>query len=443
MFPKIVALLFVLPNILLAQHTIKGVFTPAKDYEVVLVYKVTPTISEYINNTTINKDGSFQIQLDATAEPGIYRIVYAVPQEDYNFDVIYNGKEDIELAFNAETGVTFKSSTENKLLASYTKSMSLVTQSITNYFRENKKDTIALNAIFKTQREAQARYEKQANNMMALQFIKANKPYTPKKYEDVKTYSNNLKTHYFDAVDFKNKTLQSSSFLEEKMNNYVFGMSSDKKDETATYKENIDVFCKAMAGAPNTVKRILLVSLWQQMRDLELVIVANYIASNYLIEIAKALKDNELVNDLTLYKNLSLGNKAPDFNINGIKGKTKFSKKLSELNNAKNYILVFWSSGCSHCLNELPKLENYIKTKKTGTIEVVAIGLEDDEKNWKEKIKDFPDFINILGLGKWENKIGDDYGVTETPTYFVLDKDKKIIAKPIDVEAVKLFLDKK
>lgn len=320
--------------------------------------------------------------------------------------------------------------------------MSLVTQSITNYFRENKKDTVALNAIFKTQREAQARYEKQASNTIALQFIKANKPYIPKKYENVKTYSNHLKIHYFDHVDFNNKTLQSSSFLEQRMNNYVFGMSSEGKDKTTTYKENIDVFCNAMKSVPNTVKRILLVSLWQQMRDLNLTIVANYIATDYLIAIAKSLNDSELVNDLTLYKNISIGSKAPDFYIDGIKGKTKIQKKLSELNTAKNYVIVFWSSGCSHCLNEIPKLENYIKTKKAGSIEVVAIGLEDDAENWNEKIKSFPDFIHVLGLGKWGNKIGDDYGVELTPTYFVLDKDKKISAKPHDVEALKMFLNK-
>ena len=61
MLSRIVALLTLLPNVLLAQHTIKGVFTPAKDYKVVLLYKVTPTVSEYITNAEIQKDGSFNI----------------------------------------------------------------------------------------------------------------------------------------------------------------------------------------------------------------------------------------------------------------------------------------------------------------------------------------------------------------------------------------------
>ena len=159
----------------MAQHTIKGVFSPAEDYEVALLYKVTPTVSKYITNSEVKKDGSFQFKLDSTATKGMYRIVYGAPQEDFNFDVIYNTKEDVVLTFNSETGVAFQSSTENKLLASYTSSMSMVTNSISKYFKDQSKDTMALKSIFKTQREAQANYEKLGKGTMALNFIKANK----------------------------------------------------------------------------------------------------------------------------------------------------------------------------------------------------------------------------------------------------------------------------
>ncbi|MFG6685462.1 TlpA family protein disulfide reductase [Mariniflexile sp. HNIBRBA6329] len=439
---RIVALLILLPNVLLAQHTIKGVFTPAKDYKVVLLYKVTPTVSEYITNTEVQKDGSFQFQLDASAEKGIYRIVYAVPQEDYNFDVIYNGKEDVVLAFNSETGVSFKSSTENKLLASYTSSMSAITKSINNYFREGRKDTLALKTIFKTQREAQTRYEKLADNTITLHFIKANRPYIPKKYEDVKTYVKNLKIHYFDNIDFNNKILQSSSFLQERMLNYVFGISTDGKDDITNYKNNIDVFCDAIKTVPANVKRILLTDLWQEMVDLGLEPVANHISNHYLLDVAKLLKDNELVDALIQYTNLSIGHKAPDFSFVVEKDKQKTTKKLSELNSAEKYIVLFWSSTCSHCLDEIPQLQKFLKTRTKEKIKVIAIGLEDDNKIWKEKIKAFPEFIHVLGLGKWENPIGNKYGVTATPTYFLLNKEKRIINKPENFEALKAVLVK-
>ena len=54
--------------------------------------------------------------------------------------------------------------------------------------------------------------------------------------------------------------------------------------------------------------------------------------------------------------------------------------------------------------------------------------------------------IQILSMymvrANGDNSIGNDYGVTATPTYFVLDKDKNIIAKPYDFEALKEYMDK-
>tara|TARA_R110002050_G_scaffold94765_1_gene197037 strand:+ start:16735 stop:18060 length:1326 start_codon:yes stop_codon:yes gene_type:complete len=430
-----------LPSIVFGQHIIKGVFSPAKDYNVALLYKVTPTISEYIAKAEIKEDGSFLFQLDSTATKGIYRLVYAVPQEDYNFDVIYNAKEDIALTFNSETGVKFTASSENKLLASYTNSMSMVTQSIGNYFRQQSKDTTALKAIFKTQRDTQLSFEKAAQGTIALQFIKANKPYIPKKFENVKTYVNNLESHYFDYLDFNNKTLQSSSFLEERMLNYVFGMSSETLEEEANYKKNIDVFCRAMKAVPNKIKRILLVDLWQQMVDLGNESVANYISETYLVDIALALNDQQLVSDLFLFKRVSIGEKAPDFLLEIVKDKKKITKKLSELNGAENYIVLFWSSTCSHCLDEVPRLDTFVKPLDKGKLQVVAIGLEDEPNKWKDLTYSYPEFIHVYGKGKWDNAIGNDYGVTATPTYFILDKDKHIIAKPEDIDALKVFFE--
>jgi len=429
------------PYLLLAQHTIKGVFSPAKDYNIALLYKVTPDISDYVSNAEIQKDGSFEFQLDSTATKGMYRLVYAVPQEDFNFDIIYNGKEDIELTFNSETGVTFKKSSENKLLASYTNSMSMVTQSIGNYFGQQSNDTTALKEIFKTQKNTQLSFENAAKETMALEFIKANKPFIPEKVLDVESYIQKLKSHYFDYVDFNNSTLQSSSFLEEKMLNYVFGMTNDDLDEISNYKANVDVVCTAMKDAPENVKRILLVDLWQQMTDLKLESVANYISENYLMDIAVSLNDQELLHALILYKDISLGNKAPDFSLN-IKVKDELQpKKLSEISIANYYIILFWSSGCTHCLDEVPQLQNFVNTQEKDSIKVIAIGLEDEPTKWNTVIKSYPEFIHVYGKDKWDNEIGNAYGVTGTPTYFILNKKKEIASKPENFDGLKLFFE--
>lgn len=439
MLKRLLALAVLLPSILLAQHTIKGAFSPPEDYKFVLLYKVTPEVSSYINNAEINENGEFEFQLDSTVTKGVYKLVYAIPQEDYNFDVIYNGKEDIELEFNSETGVTFQSSIENTLLASYTNSMSMVTNSIGKFFREEAKDTLALAAIFKTQRETQINYEKAAKGMIALNFIKANTPYIPNNVEDAATYVKHLKTHYFDAVDFNNVTLQSSDFLTERMFNYVFGVSAEDTDEATRYIKNIKTFKTQIKSAPPSIQKRLLTDLWQQMADLNFESVANFIAESALMDLAVSLNDQELLHALILYKNVSLGAKAPDFSIE-IKEKDKLIKKqLSELDLAKTYVLVFWSSSCSHCLEEVPQLQKFIKTKPKELVKVVAIGLESEPYKWKDLTYNYPEFLHVYGEGKWENEIGNAYGVTGTPTYFILNKNKELVAKPEDLEAVKAF----
>ncbi|WP_242203473.1 TlpA family protein disulfide reductase [Aestuariivivens insulae] len=436
---RLAVILLLLPSLLLAQHTISGIFSPAEDYNVVLLYKSTPTVSEYISSAEIEEDGGFQFELDSTVTKGMYKIVYAIPQEDYNFDVIYNAKEDIELTFNSETGVTFEKSFENKLLASYTNSMAMVTQSLGNYYNQQLKDTTALKAIFKTQKETQENFEKAAKDHIVFEFIKANRPYIPEGDIDFKTYVKLLKSHYFDYVDFNNEILQSSSFLEEKMLNYVFGLTSNEKDETANYKDNIDVFCEVLEPTALEIKRILLVDLWQQMVDLNKEQVANYIAETYLMDIAVTLNDQSLLHGLILYKDTSIGSDAPDFLVEGDKGDGKTAKKLSELKGYKNYVIVFWSTTCSHCLEQIPQLSAFFKTTDNEPTKVIAIALEEEDAKWKiEKLK-HPEFIHVYGKGKWDNEIGNSYGVTETPTYFILDKDKKIVAKPEDIDELKTF----
>ena len=427
--------------LVVAQHTINGSFFPAEDYKWVVLYEVTPISSLFIENTEVNEKGEFEFQLDSSVTLGMYKIVYALPQEENNFDIIYNAKEDVKFTFNQETGIEYQSSIENQLVDSYTNSMSLVSQTIGNFFQQQSSDTLALASIFKTQRETQASFEDAAKGTIALHFIKANRPYIPKHFEDIKTYINNLKAHFFDNVDFNNEILQSSNFLIERALNYVFGMSSETEDDTTIYKKNIDAVFLAMKNADPLIKETLLEVLWQQMVDSNFEDVANYIADNYLITLAKALNDKELVDGLILFKSLSLGNIAPDFSMEIKEEDKTIIKHLSNLDTSDNYILVFWSSTCSHCLNEIPQIDAYLKTLEKGKVQVVAIGLEDEPFRWKNESSKYPDFIHVLGLGKWRNEIGNNYNVKATPTYFILDNDKKIISKPYDFDALKKFFE--
>jgi len=102
-------------------------------------------------------------------------------------------------------------------------------------------------------------------------------------------------------------------------------------------------------------------------------------------------------------------------------------------------VLVFWSTGCGHCLREIPILYSYTKNSKN--TKVIAFSLENNDKDWKKHIQKYPKWHNIIGLNKWENPIARTYQIYSTPTYIVLNKDKKIIAKPETLEEVRKIVE--
>ncbi|WP_418638593.1 TlpA family protein disulfide reductase [Winogradskyella sp.] len=428
---KLLILFLVLPLICQAQ-SVKGTFSPAEDFSYAFLYQATPESANYVDRGQLDRTGNFEIQLDSTAKPGIYKIVYAIPPEENNFDFIYDGKENISFNFSQENGVSFTESEENKLWNSYLKSIDMVNQTISNFFAKENSDKKGFKAIFKTLKDTQTGYEELAQGKLVSSFIIANRPYIPTEYEDISTYSKNLKQHYLSQIDFSNYLLQSSSFLIDRVTAYVFNMVENPSN--ATYKAHIDDVAAAINTNDLIIKTSLLEMIWKHFVDQKNHEVANYITTNYLLELAKATENNVLLDMVISFKNTSIGSKAPNFDIT-FNGK---NTNLHQLKGAEHYLLIFWSSTCSHCLSELPKVKEMVANKPN--LKVVAFGLEDDKKSWNNEIKNYPDFIHQIGLGKWDNPVVKTYGVSATPMYFLLDSSKIITEKPYELKDLEILL---
>ena len=107
--------------------------------------------------------------------------------------------------------------------------------------------------------------------------------------------------------------------------------------------------------------------------------------------------------------------------------------KLAEINSEKT-LLIFYASWCPHCQTLLPEIKTFYNNQTDKKLEVIAISLDDKKEDWKKFIIDNNlDWINVSdGLG-WNGKASSDYSIYATPTMFLLDKEKKIIAKPINM----------
>ena len=420
MTQRLLFILLFIPLFSIGQNSISGTFSPAENYKWGLVYRITPTNDRYTTDTKID-EGRFSITMDSSMAPGMYRFVYAVPPEENNFEFIYNGKESIDLSFSETEGLSFISSEENKAWSNYQAEVIPLNYEIAKRYAVNPTDSLTIQSLIARQKEAQMSYEKASENLIAGSFIRASRPYMPASFEKSIDYFQHNKDTYFDAIDVTDPTLQKSRFLLDQCFYYI----EDKED--------IDTVATFLKDASAEYQKSILLNIWQAFVNLEDSEKANYLSRNHLSPLAKELKETALLNMLFTYESLSIGAKAPNFSWIKDDGTDQW---FHELTGSENYILVFWSSSCPHCLQELPKLQKKIQELPKGTYQVVAFGLEDDIYSWKNESLRLPEFLHIPGMGKWDNNVAKVYDISQTPTYFLLDADKKIIAKPDELDGL-------
>lgn len=409
------------------QNSISGNFSPTNDFKWLIAYEQTPTAQNYIADTAV-KNGYFKLELPATAQQGIYRLVYAVPQDEFYIDVIYNKKEDIEFNFNLQEGVTFIKSKENLLYFNYFNKISEVENELVNFYQSGKTSENEFLELCETLLDTQNRFEAIDPESIAHQFITANKPYIPDNYESVETYLQHKKATYFEHLNVDNPTLQASGFITDKINNYVFSALSPsiatQLEMENEIKENLAVANKELKATSIAYQLAIFNKMWNTAQDNNQSAVADFVYKSYLKGLALENGNSALIDEIEATSRLRLGATSPE--ITWQKDGTEHI--LSDLKGAENYVLIFWSSTCSHCLKEVPLLHKELKNYPN--VKVLAIGLEDDNTNWKKEAASLPGFEHALALGKWESEYVKLFAIDKTPTYFILDAEKRFISKP-------------
>jgi thiol-disulfide isomerase/thioredoxin len=421
----------------------------------IILYKLEGTKQVFINNTTIKSDsievnglkeaiGTFEFTIPKNSKPGTYRVNYRLEGEGF-VDFIYN-KENVSFIFNPdypEQSITFSESSENKLYRNYIETVSIAQQKL---------DSIQVAVLQSPGLNLETEYLKAKKNVDSLQnkYTKASKDKyifplvtanpihnPPAILTSIDAYMSNLKDTYFNNISFSNKTLINSSFLTNKMLEYVFyiNYSEDKNTQQNLFKQSVDTVLSKIKSQP--YKKDVIEFLIQQFEVSKNLDVIDYLFEKYYNKLPKTLQNQKFKSEKIALFAAEVGRIAPDFSWKE-KGKTL---KLSTLNDAEKYVLVFWSTSCSHCLREIPELHSYMKDKKN--IKVISFALEKEAFVWENYSKtNLFGWHNVLGLNKWENKVSKTYQVYSTPSYFVLDKNKKIIAKPDEIKDVKALFDK-
>ena len=120
---------------------------------------------------------------------------------------------------------------------------------------------------------------------------------------------------------------------------------------------------------------------------------------------------------------------APDFTLNDPEGNPV---TLSSLRG--QYVIVdFWASWCKPCRAGVPDMKKlYAKYHPKG-LEIIGVSDDSDHDAWKKAIEqDQTPWIHVVDEFPVENKparVGSLWGVHYIPSYFLLDKEGKIIGK--------------
>lgn len=455
MIKNIFAFVLLISSIAHAQHTVKGAISPKLKTDWVILYKIEGTKQVFVNNTTLKTDSilisgkkqavsSFKIKLPSSAKPGAYRATYKLEGNGF-VDFFYN-KENISFIFNPEypqESIAFTKSTENTFYKNYIRDITYVQQQLDSIQIAVLQDpTLELGDYYKEAYKkvnaVQNKYVKDSKDKFVAPFIKAsarNNP--PEILTSVNDYLSNIKNTFFNQLDFSNKTLINSSFLTNRIMDYVFyiNYSDDEVQQQILYKKSIETVLSKIKNA--SYKRDIIEFLIEQFEASKNLEIIDYLFENHYNKLPKILQNAKFKDEKQALFAAEIGRIAPDFSWN----ENGRNLKLSTLNDAENYVLVFWSTSCSHCLKEIPMLHTYMKNKPN--MKVIAFALENDAFVWETyKKNNLFGWHNVLGLKKWENKTAKTYQVYSTPTYLILDKNKKIIGKPNEIKDVKEFIEK-
>lgn len=136
-------------------------------------------------------------------------------------------------------------------------------------------------------------------------------------------------------------------------------------------------------------------------------------------------------------KPLLLGQVAPDVRMTRPDGRQVNLHSV----NAPLTILYFWDSECGHCKTNTPKLVKLYGKIKSNGVEVFAVNTETETESWVNYInQNYPQWINVQDRTN-SSGFRDKYDIWSTPLVFLLDKDKKILAKKVTIEQLEEIIN--
>ena len=256
------------------------------------------------------------------------------------------------------------------------------------------------------------------------------------------------KKHFWDNIDFSDERMLRTPIFFNKMEQYL-----DKL--TAKHPDSINISADILVEKSRANNEIFqyvvsyITSNYERSKIMGMDAVFVHMVENYYITHQCDWVDStQLVKIADRAQKIApnlIGRKASKFH--DAYGRPFMKDPLGIIHTLEeikaNYtVLVFFGPTCGHCKKEMPKIKHDVDSLiLVGyDIKTFAVATEFDKKEWKKFINDQKtgDWINVADINHDDegNPVAssdwrDKYDIYSTPVIYLLDKEKKIIAKRI------------
>jgi Domain of unknown function (DUF5106)/AhpC/TSA family len=389
---------------------------------------------------------------------GIYFIVS--PKKEILFELLIDQQQQFSISADTlqlPASIVFTGSPENKTFMEYTSFMNshgkeLASLQTSLSVAKTKKDSATIkqrigvvNEEVKTERESIQ--NKDPNSLLATLLRALRDPIVPPVPDlpngrpDSTFAYRYYKAHYWDNFSFTDDRLIRTPIFEPKLDRYYKDLVSPEPDSLNREIDHMLLFSRTN----KEMFKFLLVYFTQKYINPEFMgqdavfihIFEKYIntgQADFFTEKYRKFVDDRAY---SIMANL-IGQPAANLEMTDTSGKIK---SLYEV--PANFIVVcFWDPTCSHCKETIPKLDSMFQAKwKYQGVQVFAVMVDGGQDNWLNFIRshNLGDWINVYQTTAQHDAVvaagrpdyRQLYDVYQTPVLYLLDKEKRIIAKKL------------
>ncbi len=442
----------------------------ANDHEIIInidnYEQDTLIVGYYFGKQTLVQDtllkrpkGDFILTGEESLEAGVYLLLLKPDNQIVQFLVDYD-EQHFSIAFDAkdQSVIEYKGSKENQLFNDYIQFLGERRKMREPLVEKKQEENISEAELEKLNAQIEVLDKEVTDRQLAIMadhpntitalMIKANQPLDLPEFEGTDEEIHNQKyqyyrAHYFDNIEMKNPLTIRTPFFNDRINYYKDKLTYQVPD---SINKTLDYILREIEPAEKTYQYYLsqFINDYAGSNVVGHDAVYVHLAENFYGKGKAPWVDEEnakkIVDDAIKLKPTLIGKKAPDFKVYNFDGDLV---GLDDID-ADYRVLFFWKPDCGHCTKAIPVVKEFYKNYKDKGVEIISICTKlgkDYNLCWDGIVEhEMGEFVN-LGDQYQRSKILKKYNAVQTPRFFFIDRDNKIIMKGIGAEQLDEVMD--